>query len=78
MTERKHGEGFRELSTQEEVALDLVINNVLLYGQLNVQKTAIVFEDYSIGRMGAVYKGNKPIGHVENWGASQRKKYGLV
>lgn len=64
--------------TLTEVNLEIIIHNILEHGQLNASRTHIVYGEYSIGRMGAVWHGSKPIGQVEGWGGAQRRKYGLV
>lgn len=64
--------------TLTEVSLEVTIQNVLRHGQLDQSRTHIVYEEYSIGRMGAVWHRGSQIGQVEGWGRDERKRYGLV
>lgn len=64
--------------TLTEVSLDIVIQNVLLHGTVDQSRTHIVYGEHSIGRMGTVWRGDKPIGQVAGWGRAQRREYGLI
>lgn len=64
--------------TLTEVSLEVTIQNVLKHGTPNESRTLLVYGEYSIGRMGTVWRGSKPLGQVEGWGRDERRRYGLL